>query len=227
MGTFMGYPAGFAAGPVEPPTLQVTGVGEAGAAPDTARLTLGFTARAPQAAAAYEQTAAALNRVVQALMQAGLAADQMQTQEVALNPVFDRPRDGGESRLTGYEATATLAVILRDLVRVGAIIDLAVSAGANRVDGVQFTVRERERAEAAALTQAVQDAQRQAAVLARALGVALGPVREVSTEAAPGPSPYLARSAAEGIPVLPGRLTVVRTVRLAYQIHPSVTARAR
>lgn len=221
MGTFMGYPAGFGAAPgaAEPPTLRVTGVGEAEVAPDTARITLGFTTRAPQAAAAYEQTAAALNRVVQALMQAGLGAEQMQTQEVALNPVYERLREEGESKLLGYEATATLAVTLRDLARVGAVIDLAVSAGANRVDGVQFMVQNRARAEAAALAQAVQDAQRQAAVLAQSLGVALGPVREVEAEGVPGPAPFVTRMAAEGLPVLPGQLTVVRSVRVAYQIY--------
>jgi len=223
MATFMGYPAGpVVAAAGEPPALQVTGVGEAEVAPDTARITLGFTARAPQAAAAYEQTAAALNRVVQALVQAGLPATDLQTQTIGLNPVHERVPETGESRLAGYEATATLAVTLRDLARVGAAIDLAVAAGANRVDGIQFTVRERERAEAAALVQAVQDAQRQAAVLAQSLGVALGPVRQVTAEAAPGPAPFLARGAAEGLPVLPGRLTVPRSARVSYQIyHPA------
>ncbi len=217
MGAFAGYPAGFSGAPgaPEPPTLQVTGVGEAEATPDTARITLGFTARAPQAAAAYEQTAAALNRVVQALMQAGLTAAQLQTREIALNPVYEPPGEEGESRLLGYEASATLAVTLRDLARVGAVIDLAVASGANRVDGVQFTVREAERAEAAALAQAVHDARRQAAVLAQSLGVVLGPVREVVAEASP--VPFVAR-AAEGMPVLPGTLTLTRSVRVVYAL---------
>ncbi len=220
MGTFVGYPPGpaVATGAAGPPTLQVTGVGQAEAAPDTARVLLGFTSRAAQASAAYEQTAVALNRVVQALMQAGLTAADLQTQQVSLNPVYERTREEGENRPAGYEASATLAVTLRDLSRVGAVIDLAVAAGANRVDGVQFTVQETAPAEAVALAQAVQDAQRQAAVLARALGVILGPVREAAMEPGPGAVPYLARTAAEGMPVLPGRLTVARSVRVAYQI---------
>ena len=89
------------------------------------------------------------------------------------------------------------------------------AAGAAVVVGYH---RQREQAEAVALAQAVQDAQRQAAVLARALGVALGPVREAVVEPAPGAAPFLARSAAEGLPLLPGRLTVARSVRVVYPI---------
>jgi len=82
---------------------------------------------------------------------------------------------------------------------VGAIIDLAVSVGANRVLGVQFEVRERQRAEAIALAQAVQDAQRQAMVLAQSLGVVLGPVWQVESEPAPAPVPFFARTGGRGV----------------------------
>ncbi|WP_374711963.1 SIMPL domain-containing protein, partial [Symbiobacterium terraclitae] len=96
MSTLAGYGAGFAPpAAAEPPSLQVTGTGEVPVAPDTARISLGFSARAPQAAAAYEQAAAALNQVVRALVQAGVPTEMMQTQEVALNPVYRPPEDGG------------------------------------------------------------------------------------------------------------------------------------
>lgn len=219
---YPGYPAGFGTPPTNagPPLLQVTGVGETQVTPDTARVSLGFSTRAPQAAAAYEQAAAALNRVVRALLDAGLTAEQLQTQEIALNPVYETPPDERQSQLVGYEASATLGVTLRDLSRVGAIIDLAVAAGANRVLGVQFEVRDRRIAEATALSLAVQDAQRQALVLAQSLGVGLGPVWQVETQPVPAPvTPYLARMAAEGLPVLPGQLTVSRSVMVSYVIQ--------
>lgn len=222
MNTLPGYPASL--GPSvagEPPTLQVTGVGEVPVAPDTARVSLGFSARAPQAAAAYEQAAAALNQVVRAQVQAGVPMEMMQTQDVALQPVYRPPGDEGTGEVAGYEASATLAVTLRDLARVGALIDLAVSAGANRVLGVQFTVQNRQPAEAAALAQAVHDAQRQAVVLAQSLGVVLGPVRRVESLPGPSPEPYFARTSAEAMPVLPGQVTVTRSVRLVYRIGPA------
>lgn len=220
MSTLAGYGAGFAPpAAAEPPSLQVTGTGEVPVAPDTARISLGFSARAPQAAAAYEQAAAALNQVVRALVQAGVPTEMMQTQEVALNPVYRPPEDGGAGELSGYEASATLAVTLHDLARVGALIDLAVSAGANRVLGVQFTLRNRQPAEGAALAQAVQDAQRQAVVLAQSLGVALGPVRQVESLPGAVPEPFLARTFAEAVPVLPGQVTVSRSVRVVYGIQ--------
>jgi len=222
MSTLAGYPAGFATPAAgEPPSLQVTGVGEVRVAPDTARVLLGFSARAPQAAAAYEQTAATLNQVVRALVQAGVPTEMMQTQEVALQPIY-RPPDGERAGdLAGYEASATLSVTLLDLGRVGALIDVAVSAGANRVLGVEFTVQNRQPAEAAALAQAVQDAQRQAVVLARSLGLGLGPVWQVESLPGAPPEPYFARTFAEAVPVLPGQVAVARRVRVVYRIQPA------
>jgi len=212
-----GYPGGVPLRPntEELPLVRVTGDGRLEVAPDTAEISLGFSIRAEQAATAYQQTAAVLNQVVRALLDMGIPQDQMQTDQIALQPVYEK------ERLVGYEGAATLRVRLRDLSAVGATIDRAVAAGANSVRGVSFEVRDPSAYEASALALAAEDAQRKAAVIARALGIGLGPVWRADAEPAPGPIfPALARAAAvEAIPVLPGTLTLTRRVRVEYVIQ--------
>lgn len=197
----------------QPPLVQVTGEGWVEVPPDTVEIALGFSVRADEAAAAYRQTATVLNQVVRVLMEAGIPQEQMQTEQVSLRPVYE------QEQLVGYEGTAILRVTLRDLSIAGETIDRAVAAGANTVLSVSFQVRDPGPHEAAALTRAVQDAQRKAAVLARSLGVGLGPVWRAEAEPAPGPIFALARPAAlEPIPVMPGTITITRRVRVEYTI---------
>ncbi|MDF2628296.1 MAG: hypothetical protein K0R39_2127 [Symbiobacteriaceae bacterium] len=204
-------PLGAAGG--QPPVLTVTGEGSVQVAPDTAVVSLGVTARNQQAAAAFQQVANTLNQVVRALLAAGIPREQIQTSQVSISPAFE------DGRQMGFEATATVQVTLRDTSTVAGVIDRAVAAGANNVSGITFEVRDPAAAEAAALAAAVQNAQRQAVVLARSLGIALGPVFRVEAEPAPGPvQPLFARAAvaAEQLPVLPGTLTITRRVRVEF-----------
>lgn len=199
----------------EPPLVVVTGEGQVEAAADTAVVVLGVSARADQAAAAYRQVAEVLNRIVRALTDLGVPLDQMQTGLITLQPIYDR------EQLVGYEATATVRVTLRDLSLVGPVIDQAVAAGANRLLGVTFEVREPAAYEARALARAVQDAQQKAMVVARTAGIGLGPVWRAEAEPAPEPVfPLAARVAAvEAIPILPGTLVLTRRVRVEYLVQ--------
>jgi hypothetical protein len=193
--------------------MVVVGEGTVEAVPDVAVVSLGVTARAAQAAPAFQQVATNLNQVVRALLAAGIPQQQIQTSQVSLQPVVE------DNRQVGFDATATVRATFRDISAVGGIISRAVAAGANNVNGVSFELRDPGTADAAALSLAVQNAQRQAAVLARSLGVTLGPVLRVEAEPATGPVvPVFARAAAEQIPILPGTQRVTRRVRVEYML---------
>jgi uncharacterized protein len=192
------------------PLIQVMGEGQVEMVPDTAEVSLGVSIRADEAGAAYSQTAVALNQVVRALLEFGIPQDQIQTEQIGLDPIYER------DQLSGYQGSATLRVTLTDLSAVGATIDRAVAAGANVVRGVTFTVRDTKRPDESARTLAVRDAQRQAVLLSRDLGVRLGPVWRVDAEPSLSPGfPTFARAAAlEALPVLPGTLTLTRRVQI-------------
>lgn len=197
-----------------PPVLVVTGEGTVQVVPDVTVVTLGVTARDAQAASAFRAAAVALNQIVRALTASGIPQDQIQTSQISLQQVFQNDRP------VGFEATATLRVTVRDRAAIGDVIDRAVAAGANNITGVSFELADPAAAEAMALARAVQNAQGQAAVLARSLGIGLGPVLRVEAEPAPGPiTPLFARAAVtEAIPVLPGTITVTRRVRAEFLI---------
>jgi uncharacterized protein YggE len=197
-----------------PPVLVVTGEGTVQAVPDVTVVSLGVTARDAQAAAAFRAAAVALNQVVRALLAAGVPQDQIQTSQISPQQVFQNDRPAG------FEASATLRVTVRDRTAIGDLIDRAIAAGANNVTGISFELADPGAAEAMALARAVQNAQGQAAVLARSLGIVLGPVLRVEAEPAPGPiTPLFARAAAvESIPILPGTIAVTRRVRVEFMV---------
>jgi len=109
---------------------------------------------------------------------------------------------------------------------VGALIDAAIGAGANRIDSVSFTLRDQSAPRNEAIAKAAADAVSQARALAAALGVKLKRVLRASTTSEPRPIRFMsmnvARMAAapsEPTPISAGQITVPATVSLSYEIE--------
>lgn len=219
-------------------SLTVAGQGEARVAPDEATVRLGVLAQQASAGAAQQ----AVNRVVTAVLDAvrrlGVRAEQIQTSELSLSPVFAPVRPGAqgvesqEPRIVGYQASNTVTITLEKLDQVGAVIDAGLGAGANRLEGVGFGLRHDEAARQAALREAVAQARAKAATLAAAMHVRLAEVLEVQEEgAAVAPPPRLegpriaamASAAEVGTPVSSGQVAVSAGVVVRYRITPCPT----
>ena len=105
---------------------------------------------------------------------------------------------------------------------VGPLIDAAIAAGANRVNSLDFNLRDDTGARDEAIAKAAKDAQAQAQALAAALGLKLGPIVSATTQVNPGPQPVMFRAAAMSLganatPVSPAEVSVPATVSLTYQ----------
>jgi uncharacterized protein YggE len=146
------------------------------------------------------------------LKDAGIATEDVQTQVVRLYPRYEeRPGDEGQRELVGYTATNVVQVLLRDLGAVGDILDAAVQAGGNRIEGIRFEVSD----PAAHLDQAREvawnDAEHKAEQLADLAGARLGEVLTIS-ESGRGPQPIVERpmavEAAAAVPIEPGSQTI-------------------
>ncbi|MCG0239046.1 MAG: SIMPL domain-containing protein [Firmicutes bacterium] len=191
-------------------TISVTGRAVLEVSPDTAQVTLGVSQVAPTAAESYNRAANAMQRLVAAIREQGIAESEIRTSGLSIYPEYEWNRE--ERRLVGYRTTATVTVTTRNLDRVGAIIDAGVAAGANEVQGIQFLVREEARHLDAALEQAVADARHKAEQVARAMGVKVGRPVQVQVHDMGSSMPVLVREAAvaadagarAGMPVLPG-----------------------
>ncbi|MGZ3459157.1 MAG: SIMPL domain-containing protein, partial [Archangium sp.] len=166
-----------------------------------------------------------MDKVVAALVQAGLARRDIQTRNYTVYPDYPPQTQPGEApKLKGYRVSNLVEVHVRELTRVGELLDTALNAGANQVQSVRFGLSKPEAVQGEALRNAVERARQSAQVLAAALGVKLGPVLDASTVTEPlGPIPLpmgLQSKAAVTTPIEPQEQTVQATVSLIFAIEP-------
>lgn len=207
--------------------LSVRGDAEMSAPPDRARIRFAVETRAPGASEAVEANAARMERVVGALREAGVGRGALETTGFSLRPEYARsgPRGEGERELVAYRATNGVDVTTDDLAGVGALIDAAVEAGADRVSGLRFEAADPDSLRREALRRAVASAREEAEAVASALGRALGEVVEAEIEGGGGgPRPVAYREMAVAAarvetPVEPGEITVSAAVRLRYRLR--------
>jgi uncharacterized protein len=193
-------------------------------APDRAVVQLAVETLAPTAGEAMTGNAATMDRVLAALRRLGVPEARIRTTRIELHPRYETRRDGTPPAIVGYQAANQVMVELDDLDLVGRVIDAAVGAGANRVTGVAFQLRDLDAAYHEALRLAVARARTEAEVIADALGEPLGPPIQVSTGAVQLPPPQFRVEAmrmdvaAAAPPVQPGELEVPATVSITYLI---------
>jgi uncharacterized protein YggE len=211
------------------PVLTVSGSGQARVAPDEATVRLGVVAQAPTAREAQAQVNRAASAVLDAIRKLGVMPERIQTAGLALNPQYAQGRTETQGpRITGYQASNTVSVLLDDLAKVGPVIDAGLASGANNVEGVELGLRNDRAARAAALTDAVQAARAKADALARALKVRLVEILEVAeggVSVSPPPSPFRGRMAmaAEAMvatPVSAGEVGIDASVVVRWRIAP-------
>lgn len=189
-------------------TVSTTGTAIVRSAPDEALVTLGVRTDAATAQEAMDRNAEQMEAVIAALLDAGLDEADLATASINLYPRWD---DTG-STVDGFTAENQVTATVRNLDRVGTIIDQGVAAGANLASGITFRVSNGNEAGDRALAEAVADARRKAEVLAAAGGAELGAVvtiAESSTSVSPPVIYEEAFVAADGratTPVLPPTL---------------------
>lgn len=192
-------------------TISVTGTGTASAPPDVAEVRLGVRVARPSAAEARREAAEAMARVLDAVRSGGVDSSDLRTAALSLQPQYDHGGGRGAPELVAYEVTNLVIVTVRDLERLGGLVDGALAAGATSLDGLSFAVSDPAPLEAAARRAAVADARMRAETIAAAAGVALGGVVSIAEELppAPGPRPMLARAAMDaGTPIEAGTTDV-------------------
>lgn len=210
--------------PTAPPrAIHVSGEGRAFAAPDVARVTVGVAARDPTSLGrASAEANARMKKVLAALEKGGVASRDVRTvrYDVEVQRSYEKSSAGS---VTGYLVSNQVAVTVRDLPGLGALLDQVVAAGSNAIDGLAFAKEDTSAERARALEGAVADARAKAVVLARAAGVTLGEVLLVA-ESASGAIPFrqegfVQARAAGAVPVATGQLEIVATVDVTHAIR--------
>jgi len=204
-------------------TIVVTGQGTARGTPDLASLNLGIETHAATAQESAGQNAALAQRVVEALNQKLAGRGRVWTGGYSLDPEYAEQRPGHEKPIiTGYRADNSITVETGAIQMLGSLIDTAIAAGANRVNYLNFVLRDETSVRQAAIANASRDAQAQAGALAKSLGVKLGPILKATTESQAMPMPMMRMSAmmaSAPTPVEPNDVEIPATVSLTYQIE--------
>jgi uncharacterized protein len=201
--------------------ISVTGQGEISASPDMARVGLGVVTEDKDAAKAASENAKLSQKIIDAISAAGIVRKDIQTAQYAVQALFDYKQS--PPKLTGYQASNSVSVTIRDLHKVGSIIDQSMAAGGNNVQAVSFEVENDSVLRDEALKQAAKMAANKAHVIAEALGVKLGPLKAASENVERPPYPMVAArleatNQVSTTPILPGQITVRATVNLVYDI---------
>ena len=160
-------------------TITVTGSASVTLKADYARISVGVSTSDKTVEAAALQNNAAINAVITALKEAGVDEKDIVTSNYSVHAEYDYSSFDGQ-KLTGYNVTNQLTVIIRDMEHIGATLDQATAAGANNIYNIDFLSTKADEAQDEATTYAVQDAMRRAKLLADAAGLQLGSIVSIS-----------------------------------------------
>lgn len=198
--------------------ISVTGVGEVFAAPDMATISLGVTSTAATAKEAMDQTSAALAQVLENLKAAGVAAADLQTSGLSLQPEWTNSSTG-QNTIQGYTARNQLTVIVRALDSLGNVLDAAVKDGANTLNNVAFGVADPAPLLDEARLRAVADARHRAEVVTGAAGVRMGQITAMSEQASYEPrGGMMMRASMDSVPVEGGEVSFSVSVNISWQV---------
>ena len=206
-------------------TVSVTGSGSANLVPDIAYIYVGVHTEKPSAAEAVDENNAQTQKMIEALKDFGIAAKDIRTTNFSIWPQerYDQFTGTPTGEKT-YVVDNTVYVTIRDLDKLGELLDTVIAAGANTVNSIQFDVADKSEALKNARAEAVKDAEAQAQELTDAAGVKLGEVQSIGFYDS---SPYPvydgkggggAVAAEAAVPIQPGQLTFTVNVNVTYVI---------
>jgi hypothetical protein len=200
--------------------ITMSGHGEVHGQPDTAMLSAGVSVDAPAAAAALADANRSMQAVLAALKKLGVADKDTQTRNFSVNPQYANG-NGQAPRVTGYQVSNQVEVRLAEISKLGPILDALVTAGANQINGVNFSIHDPAVLLAKARTEAVTDARAKAETFAKAAGVTLGSILAITESGNGGPRPVVFAAPmmrAASVPVAVGEETINADVTISWEI---------
>jgi uncharacterized protein len=222
---FVATPA-FAEGPKRP--LVLSGHGEVKMAPDMAIVELGTLSQAPTAKAALDANTAKMAALIALLKSTGIDDKDMQTSNFSVGPRYENSGVSGQPpKITGYEVSNSVSVIVHKLDGLGAILDKAVAAGSNQINGISFGLTNSQSAQDEARKAAVADALHKAALLTEAAGVKLGALQSMSEQGGMMPMPMAKMASMQvtrmadsaPVPVAQGQIDVTADVNMVWEME--------
>ena len=210
--------------------ITVTGEGSVDIVPDMAVLMLSVNREAPTAREALTANSAAMSKVLAAMTGLGIEKRDLQTANFDIQPRYTYPNRQGNGadqapKLVGYIVRNSLSVRVRDISRVGEVLDTSVTLGVNEGGSIQFTNDDPSAAITQARVKAMEQALSKARTLAEAADVSVGDVLEISEQNySTRPMPMMAKGmmamdSAESVPIATGENSYTVTVNVTLAIE--------
>lgn len=201
--------------------IYVSGTATIKAMPDIATIQIGvqtFHENVEEAVAENNRKAA---DIIAAMRQQGVAEKDIQTSRFNIYPQRDY-KNNRPDRIIGFQVDNTISATVRDLDAIGKVLQATIDAGANNINGLNFSVDDPTSLRDEARAEAIKDARRRADVMAEAAGIEVGKVISITETSYPGP--IIARksfdaAAFEGaVPIQPGELELTIQVQVVFAI---------
>jgi uncharacterized protein len=209
---------------VQPQTPQriitVTGMGKVTLTPDIAYISIGVHTQNASAKDAVTENNTQAQAVIAAIKGFGIDDKDIQTTNFSIYPQQQYDTNGKQTGII-YVVDNTVYVTIRDLTKLGNLLDSTVSSGANNINSIQFDVADKTGALSQARLAAVADAKKQADELTKATGVAVGEVQSIAYYDSTAPiTVQYAKADAMGtgssVPVQAGSMQISTTVTIVY-----------
>lgn len=215
----------------EPRTITVAGQGEIQAEPDRAIVNLGIESRRPKLEEARAEVARTVDAALKLTRELKIDQKFVRATRINVQPEYNWNNEARERNLIGYYVSRQIEVDLRDLDKLGTLLERAVDLGINQVSEPQLDSSKRRELEREALAKAVQDARLNAEAVAKAAGARLGPPRTISASSGfvPPPIPYQKRTMAAmaesdaAATYQSGEMNFTGNVQVEYDLIPDST----
>lgn len=201
-------------------TVSFTGEGKVKATPDTAKVEIGLTTEGKDSISVQNENSSKMNAVIKFLKEQGIKEEDIKTSAYNLYPKYEYNK--GKSTLVGYILKQMLTVTVRDLNKIGKVLDGAVSNGANEINSISLFIDKPEELKNKAREEAVKQAKEQALAASKIAGFNLGRIVGFSENTLGEPRIYEALGkgggAAPAPQIEPGSQEITINVTLTYLI---------
>ena len=199
-------------------TVSVSATGRVSAEPDIAYISAGVVTEADTAKDAIARNNATMGKLIDGLKGAGVAAKDIRTTMLNVEPRYTQPKDGRVATINGYRVTNQVRLTVRDVKRLGESLDQAIALGANQISQIAFDVTNAETLKDEARKQAMENARRRGELYAKAAAAQLGPVLRISEGGVDMPV-GLVKFAGHGVPIEAGTRRLEVEVQVVYALR--------
>ncbi len=201
-------------------TVTVSATGSAEVEPDVAQISTGVVSEAGTAKEAIERNKAGMTKLIDGMKKTGMEARDIRTTVFNVEPRYTQPKEGRPGTINGYRVMNQVRLTVRDVGRLGEVLDQAIARGANQVNHIAFDVADDETLKDDARKRAMANARRRAELYAKAAGAELGQVLRISEQVIGHHAPVDGRVAMRAsVPIEPGTRTLEVEVHVTYALR--------